>query len=166
MASDTCQCVRRKNCRIWRKLPEQTSTAYRYLFGKLDDVIDAQATVIYSPAGIANRIPLTALSVDDETTLGDKYNLMACANPTELFKKGRDSGFEIGQMKVALWGGIDYGTSVSDSDKEPKTRAVLRGDNLTYLPGSRNEVESFSRTLGRNVGSVTLRTGKMATEAS
>lgn len=140
--------------------------AYHYLFEKLASKIDSKGNVVYSPAGIVHRIPLIALYIDDNTTIGDKYNLRALANPIDLYKKGTKKEFEIEQMKVALWGGIDYGNVDLESDNEIKTRAILRGDNLTYLPGSLNEVDNISRMLKGKVGLVTPHTGNSATESS
>ena len=140
--------------------------AYHYLFEKLASKIDSKGNVVYSPAGIVHRIPLMALYIDDNTTIGDKYNLRALANPIDLYKKGTKKEFEIEQMKVALWGGIDYGNVDLESDNEIKTRAILRGDNLTYLPGSLNEVDNISRMLKGKVGLVTPHTGNSATESS
>lgn len=140
--------------------------AYHYLFEKLAGKIDSKGNVVYSPAGIVHRIPLMALFIDDNTTIGDKYNLRALANPVDLYKKGPKKDFEIEQMKVALWGGINYGMADSESDNEEKTRAVLRGDNLKYLPGSLSEVNNISRMLKGKVGSVTPHTGNSATESS
>ena len=140
--------------------------AYHYLFEKLAGKIDSKGNVVYSPAGIVHRIPLMALFIDDNTTVGDKYNLRALANPVDLYKKGPKKDFEIEQMKVALWGGINYGMADSESDNEEKTRAVLRGDNLKYLPGSLSEVDNISRMLKGKVGSVTPHTGNSATESS
>lgn len=140
--------------------------AYHYLFEKLASKIDSKGNVVYSPAGIVHRIPLMALYIDDNTTIGDKYNLRALANPIDLYKKGTKKEFEIEQMKVALWGGIDYGNVDLESDNEIKTRAILRGDNLTYLPGSLNEVDNISCMLKGKVGLVTPHTGNSATESS
>ena len=140
--------------------------AYHYLFEKLADKIDSKGNVVYSPAGILHRIPLMALFIDDNTTIGDKYNLRALANPIDLYKKGTKRDFEIEQMKVALWGGIDYGMADSENENVVKTRAVLRGDNLIYLPGSLSEVDNISRMLKGKVGSVTPHTGNSATESS
>lgn len=140
--------------------------AYHYLFEKLAGKIDSKGNVVYSPAGILHRIPLMALFIDDNTTIGDKYNLRALANPIDLYKKGTKKDFEIEQMKVALWGGIDYGMADSENENVVKTRAVLRGDNLIYLPGSLSEVDNISRMLKGKVGSVTPHTGNSATESS
>ena len=140
--------------------------AYHYLFEKLASKIDSKGNVVYSPAGIVHRIPLIALYIDDNTTIGDKYNLRALANPIDLYKKGTKKEFEIEQMKVALWGGIDYGNVDLESDNEIKTRAILRGDNLIYLPGSLSEVDNISRMLKGKVGLVTPHTGNSATESS
>ena len=140
--------------------------AYHYLFEKLAGKIDSKGNVVYSPAGIVHRIPLMALFIDDNTTIGDKYNLRALANPIDLYKKGTKKDFEIEQMKVALWGGIDYGMADSENENVVKTRAVLRGDNLIYLPGSLSEVDNISRMLKGKVGSVTPHTGNSATESS
>lgn len=140
--------------------------AYHYLFEKLAGKIDVKENVVYSPAGIMHRIPLMALFIDDDTTIGDKYNLRTLANPVDLCMKSSKNDFKIEKMNVALWGGIDYGVEDSESENEVKTRAVLRSNSLTYLPGSLNEVDNISRMLKGKVGSVTSHIGNSATESS
>ena len=45
---------------------------------------------------------LLALFIDDNTTIGDNYNLRALANPIDLYKKGTKKEFEILSMGIYL----------------------------------------------------------------
>ena len=69
-------------------------------------------------------------------------------------------------MKIALWGGIDYGMSDIKDENTIKTRSVTRGESLVYLPGSLNEVDNIYRMLDGKVLSAAHFTGNSATESS
>jgi CHAT domain-containing protein len=140
--------------------------AYHLLFEKIDKKITDEGTILYSPAGIVHRIPLQALYIDNDLTIGDKYKLSALANPIDLYNQDNTQDFEIDKMKIALWGGIDYGTSDIKDENTIKTRSVTRGESLVYLPGSLNEVDNIYRMLDGKVLSAAHFTGNSATESS
>ena len=140
--------------------------AYHLLFEKIDKKITNEGTILYSPAGIVHRIPLKALYIDNDLTIGDKYKLSALANPIDLYYQDNTQNFAIDKMKIALWGGIDYGTSDTKDENFIKTRSVTRGESLVYLPGSLNEVDNIYRMLDGKVLSAVHFTGNGATESS
>lgn len=140
--------------------------AYHLLFEKIDKKITDEGTILYSPAGIVHRIPLKALYIDNDLTIGDKYKLSALANPIDLYYQDNTQNFAIDKMKIALWGGIDYGTSDTKDENFIKTRSVTRGESLVYLPGSLNEVDNIYRMLDGKVLSAVHFTGNGATESS
>ena len=140
--------------------------AYHLLFEKIDKKITDEGTILYSPAGIVHRIPLKALYIDNDLTIGDKYKLSALANPIDLYYQDNTQNFAIDKMKIALWGGIDYGTSDTKDENFITTRSVTRGESLVYLPGSLNEVDNIYRMLDGKVLSAVHFTGNGATESS
>lgn len=152
-------------------LCKQTDT-YKKLFSGIENLLDGDGYVIYSPTGIVHRIPLAALYTDEVHTLGDRYKMKIVANPIEieghprLFR--RKESFDLSKMQVAMWGGIDYG--VPDSGTNPivmQTRLVMRGMQLSKLPGSLKEVEEIKEILCES-GVVVVRkyTDTVATEKS
>ena len=144
----------------------EDNMAYHLLFEKIGKKINNEEPVLYSPAGIVHRIPLKALYIDNELTIGDKYRLSALANPIDLYNQDNTRTFEISKMKIALWGGIDYGTSDAKDINIIKTRSITRGESLTYLPGSLNEVDNIYRILDGKVLSAAHYIGNSATESS
>ena len=68
---------------------------------------------------------------------------------------------------TVLWGGIDYGNP-TDSVGPMSTEAVpiLRGEELRYLPGSKQEVDEIAQMLRQHGNKTLLLTGKQATEQS
>ncbi len=159
--------------------------------------IPENSKVLYSPSGIVNRIPLSALVIDSLRTLSDIYSLSVIVNPIDI--RNRDSflkklisrksngKIELEKANVSLWGGIQYGNSDStakDSIKDKvrsiaekefnrdaadirwlgtremfatTSKSIVRGDDLTFLPGSKEEVDNISDLLKSNVKSVKIR---------
>ena len=74
--------------------------AYHLLFEKIDKKITDEGTILYSPAGIVHRIPLKALYIDNDLTIGDKYKLSALANPIDLYYQDNTQNFAIDKMKI------------------------------------------------------------------
>ena len=151
-------------------LCSQTHT-YRKLFSGFEDLLDGKGRIMYSPTGIVHRIPLAALYYDDDHTLGDKYNMTIVANPIEIEGPGlfkRKKSFNLKGMRVAMWGGINYGGKEDGTDSlVMQTRLVLRGKQLSNLPGSLREVDEIDEILRNNSVPVIIKyTGSYATEKS
>ena len=143
------------------------TTTYKELFSNIEDCLSAGDNVVYSPTGIVHRIPLAALYVNNESTLGDRYNMTIVANPIDLvFDKGKGKLY-MDEMYVALWGGIQYGATVSEDDVlVSPLRSIVRGKHLSYLPGSLGEVDEVAIVLKGKVRGIKSFTDTNATEAS
>lgn len=144
---------------------------YKFLFAKIENDVPHNAKIIYSPAGIINRIPLPSLFVDSDHTLSDKYVLSLVANPMDLINSKSffnrlfsTNKIEWSKSSVALWGGIRYGGS--DTLKAKHRSPVVRGNELEYLPGSKDEVENIELILKDKVKIINTYTGNIATESS
>ena len=147
--------------------------SYKKLFSGIEDLVDNGKFVLYSPTGIVHRIPMSALYTDNSHTLGEKYRMTVVANPIEIegpkfFR--RKKSYDLGEMQVAMWGGIDYGVSESGGDTLLASyRSVLRGKQLLLLDGSLNEVNDIEKILkdgGVHQNQITKYTGSDATEKS
>lgn len=143
---------------------------YKYLFAKIESDVPHNAKVIYSPAGIINRIPLPSLFVDSDHTLSDNYTLSLVANPMDLINNRSyfsrlfsTNKIQWSKSSVSLWGGIRYGGS--DTLIAKQRSPVVRGNELEYLPGSKGEVEGIASILKDKVKIINTYTGFIATES-
>lgn len=142
-----------------------TPNTYTVLLSKVEGVIGKTNKVLYSPAGLVNRIPLASLSIDNNLVAGDKFSMQVIANPMEMPSSKKEKDFDIHNQYIALWGGIDYGQSNSIEETDiVKTRAVLRGQSLEQLKGSIIEVNTISDLLTNDVKNLKCYTGVYATE--
>lgn len=149
-------------------------STYKKLFEQLVQQFPAtkedNIKVLYSPAGVINRIPLAALSIDSTNnstkTLADNYSLTLIANPIDLTNREESNDIDLPKSYIALWGGIEYGSSLTSDSMLIKTRSIIRGKDLEYLPASKIEVEEISDSLGRKVKKVKMFVGYTATEKS
>ena len=67
---------------------------------------------------------------------------------------------------ASVWGGIDYGTAVDDSVISEFRTAITRGENISPLRYSLDEVSNIGQMLSDNGYTVNLYSGKAATEGS
>ena len=139
--------------------------SYELLFSKFENLVSKSRTILYSPAGIMHRIPLPALYVNDTKTLSDYHSFQIIANPIDL-AYDKDKNISLEKMNVALWGGIDYGMDSIESTQEIQTRAVMRGQTLNDLIGSKKEVSHIVEVLNGKVRKATPFMGTGATERS
>ena len=139
--------------------------SYTLLFSKFENLLSKNSSVLYSPAGIIHRIPLPALYVNDTKTLSEYHNFQVIANPIDL-KDNKYKNLPLGEMRIALWGGIDYGMDSIQTDLGTQTRAVMRGQILSNLSGSKTEVSHIVEVLSGKVRKATPFMGTDATERS
>jgi CHAT domain-containing protein len=118
------------------------------LWNEVSNHLEGSSKIYYYPVGIFNSISLGTLYCGAGTYLCDKYELELISNPSEI-ESGKINVILVqGKSTVSLWGGIDYGTSMTPSMfAESKHRAISRGDSLKYLIHSYDEVVKISRQL-------------------
>lgn len=144
-----------------------STTSYEKLFSSVEEFLSVGENVVYSPTGILHRIPLAALKVDGDNTLGDLYNITTIVNPIDLESYRGIGKIDIEKMYVALWGGITYGTSESEDDHLMSLlRSIVRGKKLKYLRGTLDEVGDIAEILKDKVCDIWSFTDTNATEES
>ena len=118
------------------------------LWNEVANHIEGCSKIYYFPVGVFNNISLGSLYWGERSFLCDKYDLELMSNPSEIQRAKTDAILVKNVSNVSLWGGIDYGTSMTLSiSSENEHRAISRGDSLKYLTYSYDEVMKISRQL-------------------
>lgn len=125
------------------------------------------ATVFYSTAGLFNQIAIPALFWDDNgQALCDIAKFRLLGSPADIIRiKETDNDFNLTAKNTLLWGGIQYGDSISTYDSN-SLRAIERGEDLHYLRGSEEEVLNIKNALSAKGYKAYAYTGTNATEKS
>ena len=131
------------------------------------DCLAGVETLYYSTSGIFNRIAIGSLAVEYDHHVCDDISMKLVSNTANL----ATSEFVDNQMTdkihyASVWGGIDYGTAVDDSVISEFRTAITRGENISPLRYSLDEVSNIGQMLSDNGYTVNLYSGKAATEGS
>ena len=131
------------------------------------DCLAGVETLYYSTSGIFNRIAIGSLAVEYDHHVCDDISMKLVSNTANL----ATSEFVDNQMTdkihyASVWGGIDYGTAVDDSVISEFRTAITRGENISPLRYSLDEVTNIEQMLSDNGYTVNLYSGKSATEGS
>ncbi|MBR6016988.1 MAG: tetratricopeptide repeat protein [Paludibacteraceae bacterium] len=118
------------------------------IWGKLLPHLHAGEVVFFAPTGLLHQLAIEALPYNDESTIGDLYNLVRLSSTRELLAPSQD----IHHASATLYGGIQYSTASSDP--------------IRYLPGTLREVEQIAALLTGNGLDVQIRSAMDATESS
>lgn len=99
------------------------------------------ATVFYSTTDLFNQVAIPALCWDDNgLALCDIAKFRLLGSPADIIRiKESEHDFNLTAKNTLLWGGIQYGDSISTDDSNT-LRAIERGEDLYYLRGSEEEV--------------------------
>ena len=125
------------------------------------------ATVFYSTTGLFNQVAIPALCWDDNgLALCDIAKFRLLGSPADIIRiKETDNDFNLTAKNTLLWGGIQYGDSISTYDSN-SLRAIERGEDLHYLRGSEEEVLNIKNALSAKGYKAYAYTGTNATEKS
>ena len=125
------------------------------------------ATVFYSTTGLFNQIAIPALCWDDNgLALCDIAKFRLLGSPADIIRiKESEHAFNLTAKNTLLWGGIQYGDSISTDDSNT-LRAIERGEDLYYLRGSEEEVLNIKNALYAKGYKAYAYTGTNATEKS
>ncbi len=103
-------------------------------------------TIYFAPAGILHQLNLAALPAADDQVMGDLYTLHRISSTRNLAIRQQAPSRAIGSQAV-LFGGIDYAQG-----------------NIPYLQGTLHEVQDIQAQLLQVNKSVSLFTGRQASE--
>ena len=139
--------------------PSVTKTLFSPIEGHLDGIGD----IYYSTTGIFNSVSFPALQSDDGEHLIDKYRFHLLSNAANLIaRKDEERGHK---KNLVVWGDINYGDEPAGVSVEAD-REIVRGDSLTHLIFSKDEVMAIGNIAQGNDVPVITYMGQDATEAS
>ncbi|WP_282134733.1 CHAT domain-containing protein [Seonamhaeicola maritimus] len=129
---------------------------YDVIWKPLEQYVKGSKTVYYSPVGLLNQIPFSAINAKEEEILSSKYNLVQLSSTSllagELGEPNSDNTLFIG--------GIDYEYLPKEISKQKDTLKFEFLKNLKgtrslgatwdYLPGTLNEVQELQNLFGSN----------------
>ena len=145
---------------------------YKLIWEPLEKELQDVNTVYYSPSGSLHQISFAALPTDTAYYLCDRYNLIQLSSTRQLAtsawqnKPGKISS-------TALFGGIKYdleGPEIAELQRSfPKndlalgrgftSDSSLRSTSFSFLPGTKDEVNSIATTLQTKKIKTNLYTG-------
>ena len=130
---------------------------YNLIWKPLESHLNGIETVYYSPVGVLNQIPFTALPDENEVILLAKYNLEQLSSTYLLTQQHTES-----KLSSNLFiGGVKYDDS-TDNTSGKGTRGASSSWN--YLEGTLTEVQEIERILQDNQIATTAWIGEQATE--
>ena len=158
----------------------QSSEAYRLLWEPLEAYFAGKKRIYFSPTRKLHQIGIEyfALPQDSNQIISDVYSLYRLSSTRELVSRKKESS---DFQNAILYGGIKYELDEEElAQKDEAARGLnLFNDNidteeidgsvragLTYLPGTKQEVQEISAILAGKSIKVTSTYGEQATEAS
>jgi CHAT domain-containing protein len=146
---------------------------YDLVLKPLETELMGVKTIYFSPSGILNQIPFSAISINKTERLLDKYSLIRLSTTNKISEL--ESLFH--PNDIVFFGGVDYDFSHKDSSKEStllslKELEAFKSSNSNlrsstswkFLPGTLAEIKNISSQFeNKNKTSKVLR-GRNATE--
>lgn len=129
----------------------------QYIWGKILPYVRQGETIFFAPAGMLHQIAIEALPFDQTRTMADVFNLVRLSSTREIVLNKKS----LKHTTAALYGGINYGNPA-----EPSPDKALTREGVTYLPGTKTEVEQIGQMLQDNHLLVRLYTADRADEES
>jgi CHAT domain-containing protein len=153
------------------------SLLYDLVWEPIDSLLQGVETVYYSPDGILYSVPFHALCMDDTSGcnyLMDKYNLHQVSTTRYLADSTLINTKPLNNT-IALYGGINYDAvnDTSSINHEESNEDFILANTLkrettfsavSYLPGTKQEVESVVPLFNKNKWNTTIATGSQASE--
>lgn len=134
-------------------------TLYSKIWGKLEQYIDGNDKVFFSPMGLLNLINVELLTDGTGMTAAERFNLYRVSSTRNLLTRDDNRDFH----SVAMFGGVDY--EKAQEYNEMLISMNIRG-NWAYLQNTLLEVEQINDLLkGSGIDVATL-TGSFATEGA
>ena len=153
------------------------SELYRLVWKPIDSLLQGVETVYYSPDGMLYSVPFHALCMNDSAGcnyLMDKYTLHQLSTTRYLADSTLINTKPLNNS-IALYGGINYdavndttSTKQEESNEDFILANTLKRETtfgaVSYLPGTKQEVESVVPLFNKNKWNTTIATGSKASE--
>ena len=134
-------------------------TLYSKIWGKLEQYIDGNNKVFFSPMGLLNLINVELLTDSTGMTAAERFNLYRVSSTRNLLTRDDNRDFH----SVAMFGGVDY--EKAQEYNEMLVSMNTRG-NWAYLQNTLLEVEQIEDLLKGSSVDVATHTGSFATEGA
>ena len=138
----------------------KTATLYDLIWKPLESQLAEIKTIYFSPAGILHRINMTAVPINLDKTLGDRFNIIELNSSRQLVST---SDIKIKNNDAVLFGGINYDSDTILSNSEPSLASrsrgfvsfsgidtTLRGGNWNYLLGTEREINAIGKSMSNS----------------
>jgi len=147
---------------------------YQLIWQPLDSLLEGTQTVYFSPSGLLHQIAFAALPYGEDSLLIDRYQLHQVSSTRVLAQENTPSPEE--SLSAALFGGILYDTDTTEllamvdnvdsrgisSSYIPEE--AMRSNQLSYLPGTAEEVQNIADQFKEQGLATQLFTGNAALE--
>ena len=134
-------------------------TLYSKIWGKLEQYIDGNDKVFFSPMGLLNLINVELLTDSTGMTAAERFNLYRVSSTRNLLTRDDNRDFH----SVAMFGGVDY--EKAQEYNEMLVSMNTRG-NWAYLQNTLLEVKQIEDLLKGSSIDVATHTGSFATEGA
>lgn len=145
------------------------------VWGKVLPYIKKGETIYFAPSGLLHQLAIESLPYDSTHTMSDVYNLVRLSSTREIvLNKSSDN-----HTTATLYGGIQYNMEAEELLAESESYSAknllasrsiesdtLNRGSVTYLAGTKKEVENINRMLQDNHLQVQLFTSTAANEES
>lgn len=145
------------------------------IFGKISPHINKGETIYFAAHGLLHQLAIESLPYDEDHTMADIYNLVRLSSTREIVVRKND----VHHSSATLYGGIQYNMSGKEFLAESQryagadflvSRAIADDTNnrgtVSYLKGTKEEVENIYKMMKDNAMSVQLFTSTSANEES
>jgi len=128
--------------------------------------------IYISPTGLLNKINLSAIAIDDSTSISDRFEIVQYNNLKAMLQEDRNYS----NQEYLLVGGVQYDYKVHNDlgsvEKKPTEKEELvalrneTNEQWDYLPGTAKEVEAIGNVLAKKQYKYKLLSKEVATETA
>ena len=147
---------------------------YKLIWSKITPYLTENSTVYFAPSGLLHQLNLEILPTQDMRPISDIYNLVRVSSTRELLLEERH---HTAFTSATLYGGLIYDMDTTDMIENSSIyenqqyRSFVSSDTLSrkgvsYLPGTKKEIDNISQCLNQVGGKINIYTGKQGNEES
>ncbi|MBR5238364.1 MAG: CHAT domain-containing protein [Paludibacteraceae bacterium] len=145
---------------------------YNLIWEKLEPYLNLHRIIYFAPTHMLSQLALEALPITEDSVFGDYYDLRRVTSTREILQRGNKKN---NSGNAVLYGGVVYDVSTDEMEQESmryvnidrstEHLSMTRG-SVSYLPGTKKEVEKIKQYLIEQDCNVDLYIGVQANEES
>lgn len=139
--------------RLRNIIPQNWLTLSQHIWNNILPYLKEGESVYFAPVGLLHQIPIENLPYDSIRTMNDVFNMVRLSSTREIVLHPKTYH----NKTAALFGDINYYASIDElagesarygtfASRSLKNDTIDRG-RVTYLPGTREEIENIQQTL-------------------